>query len=157
MIDMREQAITGLIPPQVGEATIRESWPSVTAFPLLARLGRVLLRSVAGAPLGWLVLAPAYFVKILPLTARRYRLTNRRLLVLRGWSARPAGEVPLEHIEEVRLQKDDNSDFFRAATLEILSVGQVVLTLPGVSEAEGFRLAILQAVQAWAPRKRDEG
>ena len=57
MPDARKQAVTGLIPPQVGEAVIRIVWPSVAAIPPVARLGQTLMRSIIGAPLAWLLLA----------------------------------------------------------------------------------------------------
>ena len=84
MNDVRRQAITGLVPPLFGEALIREAWPSVTAIPAAAGLGRALMRSIVLAPLGWALLLPVYFMKILPFIARRYTLTNRRLMVQRG-------------------------------------------------------------------------
>src|SRR5215510_6272649 len=74
------QAVAGLTPPEVGEAMIREAWPTVAAHPGAANLGKKLIRSIALAPLGWLLLAPLYFMKILPFFARRYTLTNRRVM-----------------------------------------------------------------------------
>ena len=34
------QVITGVMPPELGEARIREAWPSVASKPALASLGR---------------------------------------------------------------------------------------------------------------------
>jgi len=153
MTDVRTQPVTGLTPPQVGEALIRGAWPSVAATPAVARLGRALILSIIGAPLGWLVMAPFYFMKVLPFLATRYTLTNRRVMIQRGLKPVPVQEVPLADIEEVRVVKDDNSAFFRSATLELVSKGQVALTLPGVPEPEAFRQAILNACMAWVPGK----
>jgi hypothetical protein len=152
-VDMRQQAVTGVVPPQLGEARIRQTWPSVVAYPFPARLGRMLLSSRIGAPLAWLLLAPLYFKKILPFLATRYTVTNRRVMIQRGLKPKPVQEVALADIDDVRIQKDDNSAFYLAATLEILSKGQVVLTLPGVPEPESFRHTILNACKAWAPPK----
>ena len=151
MPDERQQPVTGVVPPQVAEAKIRETWPSVSRAPGVANLGRLLTRTILLAPLGWLVMSLLYFSKVAPVFARRYTLTNRRLMVRHGWSGKVAGEIPLADIDEVRIQTDANSDFFRAATLEILSGGQVRLTLPGTPEAEAFRIAILNACNAWVP------
>ncbi len=155
MPDVRKQVITGVVPPEVDEARIREAWPSVARSPGLASLGRVLTHTIVLAPLAWLLMSLGYFGKLLPFLARRYTLTNRRLMVRHGLKGKPGQEVKLADIDEVRVKTDANSDFFRAADLEIVSNGQVVMTLRGVPEPEGFRQAILNACNAWVPgRKR---
>jgi hypothetical protein len=151
MPDMREQAVTGVIPPQQAEAKIREAYPSVARSSAVANLGRLLTRTIVLAPLGWLVMSLLYFAKVLPVAGRRYTLTNRRLMVRHGWSGKVAGEVALGDIDDVRVVTDANSDFFRAARLEVLSKGQVALTLPGTPEAESFRIAVINACNAWVP------
>src|SRR5436309_506018 len=96
-----KQPVTGVMPPQVAEANIRTIWPSVTATsPAAAALGRALTRTILLAPLAWLLLAPVYFLKVLPFFARRYTLTNRRLVVQRGLKAKPRQEVLLADIDE---------------------------------------------------------
>jgi hypothetical protein len=151
MIDVRKQAVTGLVPPQQSEAKIREAWPSVTATcPPLASLGRKLMLTRVGAPIAWGFLLFVYFWKLRPFGARRYTLTNRRLMLQRGLKPAPCHEVALADIEDVRVVPDANSAFYRAATLEIIAKGgQVALTLPGVPEPESFRQAILNACRAW--------
>jgi hypothetical protein len=156
-VDMSRQAVTGVVPPQQGEARIRQTWPSVMAYPAAATLGRKLLVSRIGAPLAWLLLAPLYFKKILPFLATRYTVTNRRVMLQHGLKPKPAKEVALADIDDVRIQTDANSAFYLAANLEILSRGRVVLTLPGVPEPESFRHTILNACKAWAPSKELPG
>jgi hypothetical protein len=157
MIDGRQQVVTGLVPPQLGEAVIRVAWPSVTVFSGVASLGRILMRSIIGAPLGWLLLAPIYFLKILPFVGRRYILTNQRVMIGRGIKAQPSQQVPLADIEDVRLQEGSSDPFYRTATLEIWSKGQVILRLPGMPEPHGFRHAVLNACMAWVPNKKLPG
>jgi hypothetical protein len=155
MPDVRQQAITGVIPPETAEAKIREAWPSVARSPGLASLGRALTGTIVLAPLAWMIMALGYFGKVLPFAARRYTLTNRRLMIRHGLKGKPGQQVNLGDIEDVRVKTDANSDFFRAADLEIIANGQVALTLRGVPEPEGFRQAILNACNAWVPgRKR---
>ena len=149
--EIREQAVTGLTPPSLGEARIREAWPSVAANHALAALGLRLTRTIILAPLAWLLMSVAYFTKVLPGLGRRYLLTNRRLCILGGWKSAPTAELALADIDEVRIVNDGNSTFFRASTLEILHDGRVVLSLPGVPEADSFRHAILNARNAWVP------
>ena len=149
-----EQAVTGLVPPQTAEAHIRTVWPSVTdASSGIANLGRTLIKTKFLAPLAWLILAPLYFKKLLPFIAKRYTLTNRRLTIQRGLKPKPSQEVKLEDIDEVRLIDSTFNAFYRAATLEVISGGKVVLTLGGVPDPETFRQSILNTVLAWVPAK----
>ena len=89
MTDRRKQIVSGLVPPQLDEAVIRTVWPSVAAFPGPASLGRVLMKSMILAPLGWLLLAPVYFLKVLPGFGRRLVLTNRRVMFQKGLRFQP--------------------------------------------------------------------
>jgi hypothetical protein len=147
------QVVTGVVPPQLAEARIRECWPSVQGTPGLASLGRSLTRTIVLAPLGWVLMSGVFFGKLLPIVGRRYTLTNRRLMIRKGWKCTVAQEIPLADIDEVRVVTDANSDFFRAGTLEIVSKGQVAITLKGVPEPEGYRHAILNACNAWVPNR----
>jgi hypothetical protein len=112
-----------------------------------------LTRTIVLAPLAWLIMSAAYFGKVLPFAMTRYTLTNRRVMIRKGWSGTPAKELALAQIDDVRLVPGSVDDFFRAADLEILSQGQVALTLPGVPDPESFRHAILHAATAWVPGK----
>ena len=144
--------VTGVTPPQLKEAIIRVAWPSVASMPAVAGLGRMLILSIALAPLGWFLMLPFYFRKILPFVGTRYTLTNRRLMVQRGLRAKTASqEVALADIDDVVIHKDANSYFFRSGNLEIVSKGQVRMKLAGVPEPEAFRHAILNACMAWVP------
>jgi hypothetical protein len=153
MVDIRRQAVTGVVPPTSAEAKMREAWPSVASVPALAALGQMLTRTIVLAPLAWLLMSAVYFGKLLPFMATRYTLTNRRVMIRRGWKGVPTKEIALAQIDDVRVANDAQSDFFRAGNLEILHGGTVALTLPGTPEAEAFRIAILNARNAWVPGK----
>ncbi len=151
------QAIAGLTSPQQAEAMVREVWPSVVeAQSGLASLGQKLMTSMVLAPLGWLLLAPLYFKKIVPFLSTRYTLTNRRLMIQRGLKPRPVQEVALADIDDVRVAADSHNAFYKSATLEVLSKDRVVLTLTGVPESDSFRQTILNTVAAWVPGKSKE-
>jgi len=152
-MNLSEQAISGVIAPELAEGLIRETYASVASHPAIASLGKKLTRTIVLAPLAWVIMGGAYFGKLAPFLMRRYTLTNRRLMIRAGWKGKPIKEVPLSQIDEVRLVRDANTDFFRAANLEIISGGQYVLTLLGVPDPEGFRHAILDSRNAWAPGK----
>ncbi len=149
MLDGRKLAVTGLTPPQRGEALIRETWPGVEDVPGAAGLAHGLMRTIVLAPVGWLILAPCYFKKILPFVAKRYTLTNKRVMIRRGLKPTPSHEVALPDIDDVRIADGSVSPFYRTATLEVMSKGQVALTLRAVKDPETFRRAILNATAAW--------
>ena len=153
MVEAVAQVVTGVMPPLLGEARIREAFPSVAHIPALASLGRALTGTIVLAPLAWLLMSTAYFGKLLPFLGRRYTLTNRRIMIRTVWKGVPLKEVALADIDDVRVATDANSDFFRAANLEIVSKGQVILVLPGVPEPEGFKHAIINSCNAWVPNR----
>ena len=150
-MDSRPQAITGVTSPEFAEARIRESWPSVARASGIAALGKMLTRTIILAPLAWMLMSLVYFGKLMPFAMTRYTLTNRRLMIRKGWKGTPRHEIPLAQIDDVRLVTDANSDFFRAANLEIMSQGRVAFTLLGVPDPESFRHAIVNACNAWVP------
>jgi hypothetical protein len=150
------QAVTGLMPPQVAEAMIRDVWPSVIGSPLtapVARVAQLLSDTIILRPVAWLLLLPLFVKKILPFVAKRYRLTNRRLALVRFPFQKAYREIPLADIETVRMEPGSYNTYYRAATLDVISKGQVALRLRGVPEPESFRLAILNACGAWAPTR----
>jgi hypothetical protein len=149
MLDGRKMAVTGVVPPQRAEARIRETWPGVNDVPAVAGLAHALMRTIVLAPLAWLMLAPLYFKKILPFIAKRYTLTNRRVMIRRGLKPVPSHEVALADIDDVRIEEGSLNPFYRSATLEVISKGQVALRLPAVKDPESFRRAILNARAAW--------
>src|SRR5260370_21273092 len=108
MAEAVAQVITGVMPPQLGEARIREAYPSVARSPAVAALGRALTATIVLAPLAWLVMSALYFGRLLPLVGRRYTLTNRRLMIRTAWKGVAIKEVALPHIHEVPLVTDPN-------------------------------------------------
>lgn len=148
-----QQAITGLTPPQVAEARIREEWRTVLGINAgLATLGKRLQQSIVLLPVGWFILLHLFVLKLAPLIGCvRYSLTNRRLMIRKGWKPTLVQEVPLSAIDDVRLDANGVDPFYLAGTLEVVSNGQVVMTLAGCPEPEGFRQAVLNAIVAWVP------
>lgn len=137
----------------IQETRIREVWPTVARAPAIAGLGKLLTKTIVLAPLGWLVMSIVYFGKVLPIIGIRYRLTDKRLTIARGWSAKASQAVALSDIDDVQLDPASVDYFFRSADLKIISGGNVAMTLSAVPDAEAFRHAILDARNAWAPGK----
>jgi hypothetical protein len=152
------QAVTGLIPPLRSEGMIREVGPTVLGQNAgLAILAKKLIQTYILAPVGIFLLGPLFALKFAPFICKRYTLTNRRLMIRHGLKPTPVKEVALADIDEVRFDPNQVDPFYVSGTLEIVSKGQVVLTLPGVPEPEGFRHAIVNAVNAWVPGKAAGG
>src|SRR5262245_65172140 len=149
-----KQAITGLVPPQVGEALIREAWPAVSGInPGLASLARRCVQSIVLLPVGALLMLLLFKLKLAPFLCKRYTLTNRRLMIRKGWKPAPAQEIALGDIDEVRIDAGGVDPFYVAGNLEVISKGQIAMTLPGVPEPEGFRQTVINAMAAWVPGK----
>jgi hypothetical protein len=110
------QAIAGLMPPQLGEALIREVWPTVLNVSSgVAGLSGKLMRSAVFAPLGWMLNSLLFIRKFAPFLCQRYTVTNRRLMVQRGWKPAPTHEVALKDIDDVQLIGDSYDAFYRFA------------------------------------------
>jgi hypothetical protein len=152
------QAVAGLMPPQLGEAMIREVWPSIkNVSGAIAALSAKLIQSVALAPLGWMLNSLLFGRKFAPFLCRRYTLTNRRLMVQHGWKPAPVQEIALKDIDDVRLIADSYDAFYRSGDLQVMSGGKEVLTLIAVPEPESFRHAIVNAVRAWSGTDKLKG
>jgi hypothetical protein len=148
------QAVTGVVPPELGEAMIREIRPTVLAGGAgIPTLAKKLIYSIVLAPVGWFLLAPLFAKKMLPFLCPRYTLTNRRLMIQHGLKPSPVQSVELRDIDDVRLVDASRDTFYQSGTLEVVSAGKVVMTLTGVPEPEGFRRAIRSAVSAWVSGK----
>jgi hypothetical protein len=184
MPDMRVHAVMGVVPPDVGEAVIATRWPSVAARGALAQLGSqiqnlasTLFRWTLNLPtflfaiivvpitvicflialVGWLILAPFFFLRFVPGLAQRYTLTNRRIMIQRGLKPAPIQEVKLTEFEAVRVVPGTEQPFYHSANLEIISGGKPVMTLHGVAEYENFITNIEDAYKAWArPQPKDQ-
>jgi uncharacterized membrane protein YdbT with pleckstrin-like domain len=139
--------------PAIQETRIREVWPTVARVPAVAGLGKMLTRTIILAPLAWLVMGGVYFLKVMPIFAIRYKLTDKRIMIVRGWSAKVSHAVALADIDDVQLDPATVDNFFRSADLKIISGGNVAMTLTAVPDAEAFRHAILDSRNAWAPGK----
>ena len=145
--------IISMSTPDPRGTRIREIWPSVARSPAIANLGKLLTNTIILAPLGWLLMAGVYFGKVLPFLAVRYLLTDKGIMIVRGWKGRVSRQVALADIDDVKLDPASVDQFFRSANLDVIRDGKVAMTLTAVPDAEAFRHAILAARNAWAPGK----
>ena len=147
-----KQAIAGVTPAGTEEATVMTVWPSVAAMwlgPLpLGRLLGQLFHIKAGTyiftvgNLFCLLSAPIaavlYFKRIGPLVAMRYRVTNRRILVERGITAREEKSIELDHFDSIEIEELDGYEWYDAGDLVFKSGDIEKFRLVGVSRPVAF-------------------
>ena len=151
-----KQAIAGVTPSQVAEAEIMTVWPSISAYPSGQMLGRLYdmkfpnlnramrignLIAVASIPHALFL----YFFKLAPRLGMRYKLTNRRVVVLRGIQDSEKFSVALDNFDDIKVEVQDGQEWFKAGDLIFLSGNREVFRLSGVSRPEAFRSQCLKA------------
>jgi hypothetical protein len=152
MSQISKEAIAGVWPAELGEAHITQTYPSVSASALGRLLGS--LYSMP-QPIGFLLHIATLPVPIMLAVGmfllgrfRRYQLTSTRVRIRTGIRDKGGPEAGLADFDDVRAVVRPGQAFYRAADLELVARGQVVLTLPGVWSAEAFRQNILEARHA---------
>ncbi len=149
-----KQAIAGIAPPELGEVDSMTVWPSIAAWPSGRLIGRLCavdigygfftlgkLLAVAAIPAAGVL----FFCRLLPLVARRYTLTNRRIRVLEGLSGAGVKAIDLDGFDQIAVEVLPGQEFLRAGELVFRRQGEEVLRLSGVPQPEGFRQACLKA------------
>ena len=81
----------------------------------------------------------------MPGACRRYTLTNRRLIVQLGLTAKDGPSIGLDEFDAVEVGIMPGQDFLHAGDLIFKRDGKEVFRLPGVSRPEGFRQVCLKA------------
>jgi hypothetical protein len=168
------QAIAGVVPDTVAETTIAMVWPSLaataygrwwgrryankvglTVFGIPLTIGR--LMAVASIPF----ILPLYFhmlVPRLPLvlfgwpnpSCRRYRLTNRRVLVEQPFGGGEQQSVSLDRFDSVTLEVQPGQEWYPAGDLIFRNGPIETFRLAGVPHPEPFRQTCLKARQGHA-------
>lgn len=162
------QAITGVSPPTAAETTVMTVWPSMGAAPFAQTLGRMYQIGSPGIgnilSLGNLIALAAipqalalYLLNILPWNCRRYRLTNRRVVVEKGLQAKVDKEVSLDHFDNIEVVVHPGQEWYRCGDL-VFSQGKVeTFRLAGVPSPESFRQTCLKAQRGYAGVKKAVG
>lgn len=179
-----KQAISGVVPPELGEVTTMNVWPSLAALGGGRFWGRMYANksgvTVVGIPvtvgrvialLSIPLILPVYFLMLLPCFiyvpklgplpriyvsnpwARRYRLTNRRVIVER-LSGEEEKSVSLDHFDAIDVVVLAGQEWYPAGEL-IFRKGTVeTFRLSGVPRPETFRQTCLKAQRAHASVKK---
>jgi hypothetical protein len=154
-----KQAIAGVAPPDLGEVTTMTVWPSIAAHPLGRALGRMYgNRSGFGhmftvGKLMMLLTIPValklFFWMLAPWNCRRYRLTNRRVIVQNR--PRPVDErwIGLDEFDAIDVLVLPGQEWYPAGDL-VFRKGKVeTFRLSGVSRPETFKQTCLKSQRCY--------
>jgi hypothetical protein len=153
-----DHPILGVVPPSVAEATVMTVWPSVASTSLGRSLGRLYriregfgpisigrLALLGTIPLGLML----YLSMRLPWAIRRYRLTNRRVMIERGINPQVEQYVDLDRFDAIDLVVSPGQEWYAAGDLVFRRGAIETLRLSGVSRPESFRQTCLKTRQAY--------
>ena len=172
-----KQAISGVTPPSQREVTNMVVWPSIAATKLGRLLGTMYQWNagfkLGGVPitLGLLLVLPSILIALaiyahlkmprLPLiifcfpnqSCRRYRLTNRRVIVEQGLlGGEEQRSVSLDRFDAIEIADPEQGgmlqggqDWFPAGELVFKLGGVETFRLPGVKRPETFRQTCLKS------------
>lgn len=157
-MNLSQQPISGVVPPATAEATVMTVWPSVASTGLGRSLGRLYriregvgpisvgrLALLATIPLGLML----YFSLRMPWAIRRYRLTNRRVLIERGINPVVEQYVDLDRFDAIDLAVSPGQEWYAAGDLVFRRGPIETLRLAGVSRPESFRQTCLKVRQSY--------
>ena len=89
-----------------------------------------------------------YAWQLMPFVCRRYRLTNHRVLILRGYSAVEEASIGYEEFDTIQVEVLQGQQWLQAGDLVFRSGEKEVFRLRGVSRPEPFRQTCLKAKEA---------
>ena len=159
-----KQAIAGVTAPVANEVTVMIVSPTIAATSLGRALGRLYSIKAGFSPsltLGRLfvllsipVALPLFFFMLLPGVGRRYRLTNRRVIIEHALSGKADRWVSLEDFDGIRIEVLPGQEWHAAGEMIFLK-GQIeTFRLHGVSRPEPFRQTCLKTRQAYVSVKQ---
>ena len=140
------------------ESTLTVRWPTITAtapgrwagrfatigpdFGTVVSLGTLL--SIATLPVSLAV----YAWQLMPFVARRYRLTDRRIVIQRGLTPVDGDSIGYDEFDAIEVETLAGQEWLHAGELVFRRDGKEVLRFSGVSRPEVFRQVCLEAQNA---------
>ncbi len=130
------------------ETPVMTVWPTIGATALGRLVGRLCgaslgrgfftlgkLLALATIPLSLTV----FLWQLLPLVCRRYTLTNRRIVVQKGYKAVEGRAIGLDQFDSIDVLLLPGQDWLHAGELVFQRDGREIFRLSGVSRPEVFR------------------
>ncbi len=157
------QPIAGVAPPELREVASMTVWPSIAATRAGRRVGALCALRAGWGPftLGKLMALATipvslvlYFWKVLPGSASRYRLTNRRVIVQKGFLPVDVASVGLDQFDDIRIEVLPGQEWLRSGDVLFLQNGQPLLRLAGVPRPEVFEQICRKAQTALVSVRR---
>lgn len=153
---MNDAASSALMP--AAETSVMTVWPTIAA----TRAGRAVGKwSAAEVGLGKFftvgklmalltipVSLAVFFWQLMPYVCRRYRLTNRRVIVLTGLGAVEGPSIALDEFDAVEVDVLAGQAWHHAGDLVFRRDGTEVFRLSGVSRPDAFRQVCLETRDA---------
>jgi hypothetical protein len=158
------QAIAGVTPAEVKETTVMTVWPSIAQYGIGRMLGSlyaIRFPDIYFLRLGNLIALlaipialPLFFLRIAPGVGRRYRLTNRRVLVEKGLRNAIEKSVDLDRFNAIDVVVQPGQDWYYAGDLIFRQGNVETFRLEGVSRPEAFKAVCLKAHMAYVGVKK---
>lgn len=164
-------AIAGVAPVDGIETTVMTVWPSVAGMRLLGiPVGKILgqflnikagfyiftvgnLVALFSIPIGLAL----YMKRVGPFVATRYRVTNKRIVVDRGLSAKEEKAIELDRFDAIDVEVSSGDEWYKAGDL-VFRNGEVErFRLEGVSRPEAFREVCWKSHRAYVGVKEALG
>ena len=172
-----KQAIPGVSPPKASEVTVMTVWPSIAATGAGRMLGRLCLIKVGfgnvftvGKLLALAVIPvaiPIFFAMLIPGAGipgtflwidnpfcRRYRLTNRRIIVEHGLGGREQRSIPLDDFDAIDVKILPGQAWYPAGDLLFRKGPVETFRISGVSRPETFRQTCLKAQRGFVGARK---
>lgn len=157
-----KQPIAGVAPSNLNEVTVMTVWPTIASTSLGRLLGRLYSIDVGVNLLGvrltlgkLIALASIpvalglFFAMLVPPLVRRYRLTNKRIVVERGLRPVEDRSVSLERFDTIEVEVLPGQAWYPAGDL-VFRLGPIeTFRLSGVPRPETFRQTCLKANQSF--------
>lgn len=90
-----------------------------------------------------------YAWQLMPFVCRRYRLTNQRVLVLKGYTAVEDCSIGFGEFDSIDVEVLSGQEWLQTGDLVFRSGKEEVFRLAGVSRPETFRQTCLKAKEAF--------
>ena len=140
------------------ENTLTVRWPTITATTpgrLVGRLaalgpgfGTILTQGVLLSVVTLPISLAVYAWQLMPFVARRYRLTDRRIVIQRGLTPIEHASIAYEGFDALEVETLPGQAWLHAGELVFRRDGQEVFRLSGVSRPKIFRQVCLDAQNA---------
>ncbi|MEM8771290.1 MAG: PH domain-containing protein [Pseudomonadota bacterium] len=104
--------------------------------------------------LGVIIIGVVIFVRMMIwMKTTEIAVTDRRLVIKRGWLSRSTEELSLNSVEEVNVRQGFWGRFLGFGQLKISGTGAGDLATPNIADPVGFRTAISDARSRFLPAK----